>query len=339
MKIAIHNRPGSFSDRWLEYCKKNYIAFKMVNCYESDIISQLSDCDILLWHHHHENYKDALFAQKLLFSLEQSGKKVFPDFNTAWHFDDKIGQKYLLESIDAPLVPTYIFYEKRTALNWIKLTSFPKVFKLRGGAGSSNVKLVKSRDDAKKLIRKAFGKGFLQKSPWVSLKERFRRVKEGKAGLRILLNGLVRFIIVPEFNRMYSREKGYIYFQDYFANNEYDIRVIVIGEKAFAIKRMTRKNDFRASGSGEISYDRREIDIRCIALAFSINNRIKSQCIAYDFVFDAKDQPYILEISYGFTQNGYESCPGYWDCQLNWYEGPFNPQEWMIQNLIDSISE
>ena len=67
---------------------------------------------------------------------------VFPNFNTAWHFDDKVGQKYLLEAIDAPLVPSYVFYSKEMALKWLEQTQFPKVFKLRGGAGSANVKLV-----------------------------------------------------------------------------------------------------------------------------------------------------------------------------------------------------
>ncbi|MDZ7775700.1 MAG: hypothetical protein U5L09_08950 [Bacteroidales bacterium] len=45
MKIAIHNRPGSFSDRWIEYCKKQEIPYKIVNCYDNNIIQQLNDCD------------------------------------------------------------------------------------------------------------------------------------------------------------------------------------------------------------------------------------------------------------------------------------------------------
>ena len=35
MKIAIHNRPGSFSDRWIEYCNKNHIDYKVVNAYDN----------------------------------------------------------------------------------------------------------------------------------------------------------------------------------------------------------------------------------------------------------------------------------------------------------------
>lgn len=66
MKIAIHHTPGSFSDRWISYCKENDIPYKLVNAYDSDIIKQVEDCDAFMWHHHHANYKDALFAKQLL---------------------------------------------------------------------------------------------------------------------------------------------------------------------------------------------------------------------------------------------------------------------------------
>lgn len=144
MKIAIHNS-GSFSIRWIKYCKKYAIPFKTVNCYDSDIIKQLKDCDALMWHHDHGKFKDVLSAKKILFALEHAGIKVFPDFHTAWHFDDKVAQKYLLEAINAPLVPSYVFYDKKEALDWATATTYPKVWKLKGGAGAANVKLVRSK--------------------------------------------------------------------------------------------------------------------------------------------------------------------------------------------------
>src|SRR5690606_21537992 len=120
------------------YCKENNISYKIVDVYKSDIISQLEDCTGLMWHFHQGNPKDILFAKQLIFSLQQAGKKVFPDFNTAWHFDDKVGQKYLFESLKIPHVPSFVFYDKREALEWASSTNYPLVFKLRGGAGSAN---------------------------------------------------------------------------------------------------------------------------------------------------------------------------------------------------------
>ena len=128
MKIAIHHTPGSFSDRWIDYCKENKVDYKLVNAYDSDIVQQVSDCDAFMWHHYHDNYKDMLFAKQLLYSLQMAGKQVFPDFNTGWHFDDKVGQKYLFEAVGVSLVPSYVFYTKEEAIHWVKETSFPKVF-------------------------------------------------------------------------------------------------------------------------------------------------------------------------------------------------------------------
>src|SRR5690606_27908548 len=162
MKIAIFHKKGTFSERWVAYCEKNNIQYKLVNAFDSDIIQQVKDCDAFMWHHHHGQYKDVLTAKRILFALEQAGIKVFPDFNTGWHFDDKVAQKYLLEAINAPLVPSYVFYDKEKALAWAKETTYPKVFKLKGGAGASNVELVHSCKEAEKKIKKAFSKGFPQ---------------------------------------------------------------------------------------------------------------------------------------------------------------------------------
>lgn len=337
MKIAIHSHKESFSERWINYCEKNDIPFKIVNCYETDIIEQLNDCDALMWHHHHTEYKDVLLAKNLLFSLEQSGKIVFPDFNTGWHFDDKVAQKYLLESINAPLVPSYVFYDKQSAKEWISSVKFPKVFKLKGGSGSRNVRLIKNEKHAITLINKAFGKGFSQSSRWQGLKERARKVKEGKQSISHFIKGIGRLLIPTEYDRMRGKEKGYVYFQDFIPENDFDIRIIVVKNKAFGIKRTVRKGDFRASGSGNFIYDRMQFDLRCISIAFNVSEKLRSQCIAYDFVFDKQNNPLIVEISYGFSVPAYDDCEGFWDSDLNWHEGQFNPQEWMIEDVLKNI--
>ena len=110
--------------------------------------------------------------------------------------------------------------------------------------------------------------------------------------------------------------------------------MIIIGNKAFAIKRMVRENDFRASGSGNISYDPVQIRKIFIELAFKVNSKIGSSSIAFDFIVDEDGNPLIVEISYGYATKAYDRCPGYWDSDLKWHEGKFNPQEWIIESLI-----
>ena len=333
--IAIHDSKTGFHPRWIAYCEKKKISYKKVNCYANDIIDQLTDCDALLWHHVHSDPKDILFAKQLLFSLEQSGFNVFPNFNTAWHFDDKVGQKYMLEAIGAPLIPSYVFYSKESALEWTNKTSFPKVFKLRGGSGSANVKLAHTRYEALKFINKAFAKGFRQYEPLTNLKERWRKYKNGLTNFYDVFKGMLRFYKEPEFSKTIGYERGYIYFQDFIPNNTFDVRVIVIGKKAYALKRMVRKGDFKASGSGDMKFAKEEFDERCIKIAFETSKKLNTQCLAYDFVFTENDVPLIVEVSFGFSVEAYDACTGFWDEQLNWHEGQFNPQEWMVENLLN----
>lgn len=336
MKIAIQHKEGTFSDRWIEYCQKEKIPYKIVNAYDSDIVSQVKeDCDAFMWHHHHGDYRDALFAKQLIYSLESSGIKCFPDFHTTWHFDDKVGQKYLLESIGAPLVPSYVFYTKQEAYDWINKTDFPKVFKLRGGAGASNVKLAHTASEAKKYVRRAYGKGFPQFDRWGYLKERFRKWRLGKDNFLGVCKGISRLLLPTDYAKMHGREKGYVYFQDFIPNNTFDIRVIVIGDKAFAFKRMCRPKDFRASGSGNFIYQKEQIDERCVSIAFNTNKKLKCQSVAFDFVFDKNNNPLVVEISYGFIAKVYDECQGYWTSDMNWHAGDhFDFCGWMVENII-----
>lgn len=340
MKIAIHNGLG-FNIHWIQYCIKENIPHKLVNCFDTGIIQQLEDCDALMWHHHHNTTRqDHLLARQLLFTLEQSGKKVFPNFNTAWHFDDKLGQKYLFEAINAPLVPTFAFFDKENAIEWANSTQYPKVFKLRNGSASRNVKLVKNKQDALKLINIAFGKGFShQKNPWESLKENWRIYKLNNSKFGGVKAALKRIFYIPKSEREYMIEKGYVYFQEFIADNKFDVRVIVVDQKAFAIKRMVRENDFRASGSGMLNFKREEFDIKTIKTALHVAKKLKSQSAAFDFLYRG-NQPLIGEISYGFpSKNFIEKCEGYWDKDLNWHQGSFNPYGWMLEALMEEINQ
>lgn len=338
-KIGIVNKKGSFSDEFIRYCKENAIAYKIINPYSTNIIEEVDDCDAIMFHMHQNDYRDMIFAKSLLFSLQTAGKKVFPDFNTVWHFDDKIAQKYLLEAIKAPVVPTYIFYTEKEALEWIKNTTMPKVFKLRGGAGASNVKLAHTKEEATQFVKKAFGKGYEQYRWKEQLKEEYRKFKNGKCSLRTLLRPIyLQFFkkYPTDFAHYHGKECGYAYFQEFIPNNTFDIRICVVGDKAFGLKRLTRKNDFRASGSGNIIYNKEDIDERCVKIAFETNKELKMQSVAYDFVFDKNNNPLIVEISFGYVGPAYKKCEGYWSEDMQWHPGEkFDFCGWMIENLIN----
>lgn len=333
-KIAIHYSTSVFTKNWIEYCKKTNLDFKIVNCYDNDIVEQLKDVEIVLWHHNHANPKDVLFAKQLLFSLESSGKKVFPDFNSGWHFDDKLGQKYLFESKDISHINTYAFYSKKEAVDWVEKSTFPKVFKLRRGAGAKNVKLIKNQNQAKSIINIAFGKGFRQYNAVGSIKEEIKKFSFNKTSLLNLLKAFVHFVYPIQLEKSQGRERGYVYFQDFIPNLSFDYRVKVIGDKLWAFKRMVRKGDFRASGSGNLVFDNSQISIDLIKFGFMVADKLGSSCIAMDIVADANNVYRLIEVSYGFGFDEMEKKNGFWTKDFNFHNQEFDPFQLIIDDLL-----
>lgn len=331
MKIAIHHRSGSFSNQWIKYCEEESIPYKLVNAYDNNIIDQIKGYNIFLWHFSHFDFKDNITAKRILHSVENQGINVYPDFNTCWHFDDKVAQKYLLEAIEAPLVNSFVFYDKESALKWANETSYPKVWKLKGGAGASNVKLVRNKKECIARINKSFGRGYPQFDKINHLIEKWKKFLNGKNSSIDVLKAIGRLIIPSS---PYSvREIGYVYFQEFIPNNKSDLRVVVIHSKyAAAERRFVRENDFRASGSGEFSYE--NINLSAIKIAFNISKKLKMQTVAFDFIFDEKNNPLIVEISFGFGFKGISNVPGYWDSELNRINKTFIPQNLIIEGLI-----
>lgn len=339
MKIAIHAEKGSFSDRWISYCESKNIPYKIVNCYHTDIVSQLKDCDGLMWHWTLNDYKSVLFAKQLFMALEIRGLNLFPDVLASWQYDDKLSQKYLFESINAPFIKTYVFYTKEEALKWVESATFPKVFKLRGGSSSVNVNLVKTRENAALLVNQAFGKGFHSINRVNRLKDRIWVLKRDKnlPALLKVIKGFARLFFPNEIEHYSNKENGYIYFQDFVDHNSYDTRLFVVGKRCFGFRRFCRKDDFRASGSGLWDPNPAYINLESVKIAFSVAKTIGSPSIAFDFIIDGP-YPKIIEISYCFPQSAPDCCPGYWDEKLNWHKGKINAEEFMIKDFLDKCS-
>jgi len=335
MKIAIHDRPGSYSDQWIIYCTKNKIPYKVVNAYDTDIIEQLSDCNAFVWHHSHADYRDKLFAKQLLYSVEAKGLKVFPDSNTTWHFDDKVGQKYLFESLGIATPQTYVFYDKEHALQWAECADFPKVFKLRGGAGAANVRLVRTKKDAYHLIAKAFGTGFPQYNQIGGLRERIYQFKKGKDSLLGIAKGVGRLIIPTKFSKIIGNEKGYVYFQDFIQNDGFDYRLEVCGDRAIAMVRYVRSGDFRASGGHNDVFDKSLIEKDVLDLGFATVNKLKMQSAALDIVRDnITKKLYVEEVSYCYALDEDEFLHGFWTSDGNFHDEPFDSRNWMIETVL-----
>jgi glutathione synthase/RimK-type ligase-like ATP-grasp enzyme len=338
--ICIHPCLGSFSDRWIENCQQRKVPFVTLDLLETNALQRLGElrAKAVLFHLPYQDPTVALIGKHLTKAIELLGIKVFPNERTSWHFDDKLAQKYLFEALRIAGCPTYCFFSRKAALGWAKETAYPKVWKLKTGAGSDNVRLVHSEAEACHLIRQAFAGGF-QPTPPVFGDFRTKVFKhDAQRDWRAVLRRLPQTLWnVSTWRRHVPRERGYVYFQEFLPGNDYDTRVTVIGSRAFAFRRFVRHGDFRASGSGRIDWDPQAIDLQCVETAYEAMKRTGAQCLAFDFVYDLERKPVVLEISYGFLPGAIHQCPGFWDRTLAFHRENVWPQDAILDDLLESI--
>ncbi|HEY9114846.1 MAG TPA: hypothetical protein VIN10_09090 [Bacteroidales bacterium] len=322
--LKVYEQILEYNDIEFEYLDINDLLFwekiKKVDFFIAKI-TQIDD-DLKLSHHIWPVINDYLKI------------KCFPNQSTLWHYDDKIKQYYLLNQFGFPVAESYIFWDKEKALDWISNAKFPIVFKLKGGAGSTNVSLIKTKRHAKKLIRKAFGKGIHP--------HYYDLVGKIKAYNYDFVK-IFKFFAKPFYNKYvkkinafsnYTRQKNQVYFQKFLPGNTYDTRITIVGERAYGFKRFVRKNDFRASGSNSYDMRKDQIDMRMVEIAFQISEKLNFQSMAYDFVYDENKNPCLVEISY--TYGDYpEFSDGYWDRKLIWHDANYMPEYLELVDLLN----
>jgi glutathione synthase/RimK-type ligase-like ATP-grasp enzyme len=333
----------SYSDRWKVFLRARDIQTKDVNLLLPDAFNQVQDCQGVMWRWgHFPDHKQS--ARLILYTIENYlNIPVFPDTKSAWHFDEKVSQDYLLKAIRAPIALSWVFWDAHQAEDWAANAQYPVVLKLSSGAGSSNVIIIYSVHELLSWIKKIFGKGvFPSTMNERQLRWNWQRPQTYLAALIRRIYHSASYIIYgaqppSPSSKAWRLEKNCLYLQEFIFDNTFDTRITIIGDQAFGFRRYNRPGDFRASGSGLIDYEPQGIDLRCVELAFQISKQAGFQSMAYDFLFK-QDLPVITEISYTFAAWAIEKCPGHWDRQLNWHSGHMWPQESQVDTFLNTIN-
>lgn len=307
-----------------------------LNPNQENFWQDIRNTDLLIykWGHDHHNFQ---VATTILPVIEaQLGVKCFPDWKTCWHYDDKIKQYYLLKENGFPVVDSYIFWSRDSAMDWLSnYNDFPVVSKLRNGSGSISVFFINDRKSAKKRIERMFGRGMLQTDVSLFHTCRILNNNPGKI-IRHYSIGFRNRFIHPEKRQFWLRHKNYVYFQKYLPENKWDTRVTTAGNRAHAFRRFTRPGDFRASGSNLWDINPAEIDMRMVRIALDISKKLGFQSMAYDFIYNENNEPKIIEMSYLYGGAGFpDFMNGYWDEDLVWHKGRYWPQYFELMDLLE----
>jgi hypothetical protein len=339
---------GPSSPRWAELLERAGHQVRWVNVYRADILRQLRGCDGFMWRYGQRG--GMLQVARRLFPVieRELGLPVYPDDKTGWHYDDKVAQAYLFEAMGIPTPKTWVWFDADAAREWASTAKYPVVLKLAAGAGSENVRLVRSRREAEGWIDRLFGDGLYQLSEyWVQPLGPRSRVR---AAMKMLLFG--RRTPAPDYR--WDLHKNYVLFQEFIPDNDCDTRITVIGNRAFGFRRMNRPGDFRASGSGSIDWDTGRIDPATVRLAFRLARRLGSQSMGFDFLHKGAEW-LVAEIGYTYASGAVHGCPGHWELErsveyrshgdvvesdeLTWVKGHMWPEEAQIADFLASLEQ
>jgi len=348
-KVAIQWDDYGYGDSaaplWADLLRKAGHEVLQVDVRHADILDQLKGCDGFMWRF--AQYPDLLqIARRLLPVVERElGIAVYPDQGTSWHYDDKIAQSLIFQALGIPTPRTWVWFDRDLALDWAKTVTYPLVMKLAGGAGSDNVLLLNSYSETEENVNVLFDGGVKSFSPSRHFGMRLRWKNFKKMMVRDITDNYryLRFGVKPSpkaepapVSDYWGVHKNYAYFQEFLSGNEFDIRVTVIGERAFAFRRFNRQDDFRASGSGKIDFDPTNIPQEFVRLAFDVASKVGMQSCAIDGMWRG-DEPVVGEISYTFASWAIHDCPGHWDNTMNWVPGQIRAEEAQIDDFIQRL--
>lgn len=342
--IGVHvqeDYPNSYGPKWIEYINRtDDFEAVPIDLKAVDVIDGVRNMSGIMWHYRHTP-KDKQVASMVLMAIEQGlNIPVWPNINTRWAFDNKAAEHFALSTVsDDWKVPSWVFWNKDKALDFVEHAKYPIVFKLSVGAGSASVVLINDVDEALLYVNKMFDKGIYPYSQ-NEYKETSMEGDRNYPGLCVRLCEAADFVINKNSVSSpwyYELQKNYIYFQKFIQNNVYDIRITVIGDRAFGFIRWNRDDDFRASGSGKIDYDTTKIPIEAVRRAFKVSEINGYQSMAYDFLIDETGAPLINEMSYCYNHVAVYNCPGYWNSDMVWHEGHVWPEEAHVADFVQSI--
>lgn len=328
---------NSSSWHWTRLLEAAGHEVRSVDPFSSGILEQLSGCDGFMWRHRHDP-RDRAVAHRLLPVVEgHLGLAVYPDQRTCWHYDDKIRQAYLFQALGIPATPTWVFWKKDEALQFVAGAEYPLVIKFESGASSTNVGLLKNAAEAEWIVKRLFGPGAR------SLEADFGELRltwkqRLRAAGRILTTGRH-----PDLAQPLELRQGRIYLQTFLKGNDFEQRIVVIGRRAFARRRLNGPNDFRASGYGLGDRDPSKIDPRAVRLAYDVARKLDTQCLAVDML--QKDgEPVVSEVTYAFHSRKLQMHPGHWVLEgepergsLRWVEGNLWPEEAQIEDFLKRL--
>ena len=210
------------------------------------------------------------FIEDILIQINLRGGILIPEFRHFLAHENKNFQELekVRIGIKSPYgIPVGTYEEGIEVLNNI---SYPAVIKKSTGFRSRNVKLAHNSGEGKRILYKMLESNF--KFDIDSLYYFYRKIKNKKH---------------------YPKKFGKVIIQEYIPDLTHDWKILVLGNICFSLKRIVRKNDFRASGSNLYSTSN-DPSTKILDYALSCKEKLKCPNISLD-IFEYKGEVQLIE--------------------------------------------
>ncbi|WP_294142902.1 hypothetical protein [uncultured Sanguibacteroides sp.] len=171
------------------------------------------------------------FDERLSIIEEDLGIPTYPSRKELFLYENKRMYAYFLDTYKYPHPQTYVFYNKKQALEFVENTKYPIVFKTNGGASGSGVEIVTRKSHARRNVQKIFG-----------------RIEPRLTFGKVFWTKYKSIIPIPKLGMI---QKHYAIIQEYIPI-KWEWRIIKIGESYFGHQKLL-KGQF-ASGSGRVGW-------------------------------------------------------------------------------------
>jgi glutathione synthase/RimK-type ligase-like ATP-grasp enzyme len=248
--------------RWTKYArflKANGFPYDLYDIHAHDWIDKARAFDIVIGLVSNEINRLEEIRVKYHVLAAHLGKLCYPSPAHALLYENKSLEAYIARVHGLPFARTYVSRSREDALAVLEQARFPLVSKVNFSSGSMGVEIVRTPRKARRIVEQAFScRGRSVHIPW-------------------------------------SRQKNYVYFQEFVPNDGYDVRVILVGDRAFGYFRKVLKGDFRASGMSTV--EKRGLPEEAIRVALDVQRHVRSPLLVVDMVRGLDGRYVIIEYS------------------------------------------
>lgn len=312
--ICLTDYKGFFGSKWMdkpyrsgmdkELLKKYFaendidLTFQKINEVNLDS-PEVKDSIFIYTSSEDIGYHYKSFIEDIVLGLQEAGAKVIPEFKFLRATNNKVFMEAIRKShLNNIRNLKSSFYGSLEEVDFSKIT-FPIVFKSSGGSMSQGVDLAKTQKELSRIIKKRC------------------RSKDLRNDIRDVLRSFKRDGYIRE-----SLYRNKFILQEYLPNLSYDFKILIFGDMYYIFRRLVRKDDFRASGSGFKKYiygSNVQYPSGIFDFAYNIFEQLKVPHLSLDIAYDGSNF-YLIEFQtlYFGTVGHHESDGYYYRSEGNW---------------------